>query len=50
MYANNKKILALLLFLIVGEGITMGIVFGIPNQILIGIRRLVMLRKAWDVT
>lgn len=36
MYNNSKKILALLLFLILGEALAMGIVFGIPNQELIG--------------
>jgi len=36
MYGNSKKILALLVFLIGAEATAMGIVFGIPNQKLIG--------------
>lgn len=36
MYNNNKKILVPLMFLFVAEALAMGIVFGMPNQELIG--------------
>jgi len=36
MYGNSKKILALLLLLLIAEATAMGVVFGIPNQSLIG--------------